>query len=72
MDSVLLILSNRIDQEVKVTKKYSDLPLIYCQPAQLNQVFMNILSNAIDALLVLPAQAHKQIVYSRRLIFGLF
>lgn len=33
-----------------VTKEYSQLPLVECYPSQLNQVFMNILNNAIDAL----------------------
>jgi signal transduction histidine kinase len=33
-----------------VMKEYGNLPLVQCYPGQLNQVFMNILSNAIDAL----------------------
>ncbi len=37
---------NRLD--VKVVKNYGDLPIIECFPGQLNQVFMNIISNAID------------------------
>jgi PAS domain S-box-containing protein len=36
--------------EIKVVKKFGNLPLINCYPGQLNQVFMNILMNAIDAL----------------------
>ncbi|MGH7999726.1 MAG: sensor histidine kinase [Brasilonema sp.] len=50
IDSTLLILNHRTKEGVEVIKKYGNLPLVECYPAQLNQVFMNILSNAIDAL----------------------
>ncbi|MBD1995623.1 GAF domain-containing sensor histidine kinase [Leptolyngbya sp. FACHB-541] len=55
IDSTLLILQYRLKAKtgttgIKVIKKYGDLPLVECFPSQLNQVFMNILSNAIDAL----------------------
>jgi signal transduction histidine kinase len=51
IESTLLLLKHRIRQEIKIIKKYGNLPLIECYPAELNQVFMNILSNAIDAVL---------------------
>ncbi|BDA74546.1 hypothetical protein RIVM261_045600 [Rivularia sp. IAM M-261] len=56
IDSTLLILNNRLKpsarfhQGVKVILEYGDLPKLECYPGQLNQVFMNILVNAIDAL----------------------
>ena len=55
IDSTLLILQNRLNSqrrksEVQVVKNYGDLPLVKCYASQLNQVFMNILSNGIDAL----------------------
>ena len=54
IDSTLLILQHRFKStahaEVQIIKKYGDLPLVECYPGQLNQVFMNILSNALDAL----------------------
>ncbi|NES03653.1 MAG: HAMP domain-containing protein [Okeania sp. SIO2F4] len=52
IESTLLILQSRLKQKlaIQVVKNYSDLPLIECYPGQLNQVFMNILANAIDAL----------------------
>ncbi len=50
IDSTLLILSHRIKMGITITKQYHELPLIECYPAQLNQVFMNIISNAIDEL----------------------
>ncbi|MDZ8256895.1 ATP-binding protein [Nostoc sp. ChiQUE01b] len=59
IDNTLLILNHRLQQEIEVIKKYGDLPLVECYPAQLNQVFMNILSNAIDALLDQKAHSVK-------------
>jgi len=55
IDSTLMILQNRLKAkgelaDIDVVKEYGDLPQIECYPGQLNQVFMNILANAIDAL----------------------
>jgi two-component system NtrC family sensor kinase len=55
IDSTLMILQNRLKAkgdrpEIRVVKEYGELPLVECYAGQLNQVFMNILSNAIDAL----------------------
>ncbi|MBF2028687.1 MAG: PAS domain S-box protein [Oscillatoriales cyanobacterium C42_A2020_001] len=55
IDSTLMILQNRIKERpdhtgIEIVKDYSRLPLVECYAGQLNQVFMNILSNAIDAL----------------------
>lgn len=51
LDSILLLLKSRLTSEIQVVKHYSHLPPVLCYPGQLNQVFMNILSNAVDALL---------------------
>lgn len=55
IDSTLLILQSRFQGKgscpaIEVYKYYGNLPLIECYPGQLNQVFMNLLVNAIDAL----------------------
>ncbi len=56
IDSTLMIIQHKLKtnkkkySEIKVVKKYGNLPLIECYPGQLNQVFMNIISNAIDAM----------------------
>ncbi|MEM8639347.1 MAG: ATP-binding protein [Cyanobacteria bacterium P01_G01_bin.54] len=55
IDSTLLILHNRLKakgtrSEIEIQKDYADLPRVDCYASQLNQVFMNILANAIDAL----------------------
>ncbi|MEG4076413.1 ATP-binding protein, partial [Microcoleus sp. Pol14C2] len=55
LESTLMILKHRLKAsdtrpEIQVIKKYGDLPKVECYAGQLNQVFMNLLSNAIDAL----------------------
>ncbi|WNZ26244.1 hybrid sensor histidine kinase/response regulator [Leptolyngbya sp. NK1-12] len=55
LDSTLMILGHRLKAtesraSIQVIKNYGDLPKIECYLGQLNQVFMNILANAIDAL----------------------
>ncbi|MDA0672959.1 MAG: ammonium transporter [Cyanobacteria bacterium] len=55
LDSTLTILGGRLKAKgtrpaIEVTRHYSDLPKVDCYPGQLNQVFMNLLTNAIDAL----------------------
>ena len=50
IDNTLVILNNKLKDRIEVIKNYEDLPDILCFPGQLNQVFMNILSNAADAI----------------------
>lgn len=55
IDSTLMILQSRLKAQsnhpnIEVIKEYGNLPQIDCYPGQLNQVFMNIIANAIDAL----------------------
>lgn len=55
IDSTLTILQTRLRAQpwrpqIQVLKEYGDLPQIECYAGQLNQVFMNLLSNAVDAL----------------------
>ncbi|MEH2198164.1 trifunctional serine/threonine-protein kinase/ATP-binding protein/sensor histidine kinase [Nostoc sp.] len=54
IDSTLLILQHRLNnskhREITVVQKYGQLPLVNCYASALNQVFMNIITNAIDAL----------------------
>jgi PAS domain S-box-containing protein len=55
IDSTLMILQHRLKEQserpvIQVVKEYGELPLVECYAGQLNQVFMNILANAIDAL----------------------
>jgi len=50
IDSTISILEHQIDEQIKVKKEYGDLPDIPCYPGKLNQVFMNVLTNAIEAI----------------------
>ena len=50
MDSALLIGNNAIKYRAEVIKEYGDIPLIACSPSQINQVFLNILTNAAQAI----------------------
>jgi two-component system, NtrC family, sensor kinase len=61
IDNTLLMLNHRLVPQISVAKQYSALPLVECYPAQLNQVFMHLLNNAIDALLSQSSQMEKQI-----------
>ena len=55
IDTTLMILSHRLKAKpkcpaIEIVKNYGDLPLVECYYGQINQVFMNLLSNAIDSL----------------------
>lgn len=54
IESVLWLLKHRLSDRreptIKVVKKFGDLPRVTCYAAELNQVFMNLLNNALDAL----------------------
>lgn len=55
IESTLLILQHRLKSngeaiEIQVIKQYGELPLVQCYASAINQVFMNIISNGIDAL----------------------
>ncbi len=55
ISSTLLLLQHRIKskpdhQKIQIIKDYGEIPLVECYAGQLNQVFMNLLSNAMDAL----------------------
>ncbi|MGD1910406.1 MAG: response regulator [Rivularia sp. (in: cyanobacteria)] len=54
INSTLMLLKHRLKDigdrpKIEIIKKYSELPPVTCYPGQLNQVFMNIIANAIDA-----------------------
>lgn len=50
IDLTLVMLHNKYKHHVEIVKDYGALPMVECFPGKLNQVFMNILSNAIDAI----------------------
>lgn len=50
LDSTLVLVNNLLSNKISLIKEYSVLPLIECYPGKLNQVFLNIISNAIQAI----------------------
>ncbi|MGL6136297.1 MAG: sensor histidine kinase, partial [Planktothrix sp.] len=67
LDNTLMILKHRIKAqasrpEIKILKNYGNIPLIHCYVGQLNQVFMNILINSIDALETAQQNSPPQIL----------
>ena len=65
INSTLLILQHRFKStpehpEIQIIREYGQLPLVECYAGSLNQVFMNILANAIDALEELSAKRNYQ------------
>jgi signal transduction histidine kinase len=65
IDNTLLILQHRLKAKpdypvIEVVKEYGQLPLVECYPGQLNQVFMNLIANAIDVLEETAQQQRKE------------
>ena len=50
LDKTLLIARNKLKSRVSVHKHYGEIPNIQCSPSQINQVFLNLLTNAADAI----------------------
>jgi two-component system, NtrC family, sensor kinase len=67
IESTLMILQHRLGK-TELVKQYGDLPLIRCYPGLLNQVLMNLLANAIDAVATNPPDRPAQITIQTRLV----
>ncbi|MEO8793938.1 MAG: 7TM diverse intracellular signaling domain-containing protein [Daejeonella sp.] len=50
LDSTIVIINNLLADKITLQKNYADLPMIECYPGKLNQVFLNIITNAIFAV----------------------
>lgn len=66
LDSTLMILQHRLKEQserpaIEVIKNYGKLPLVECYAGQLNQVFMNIIANSIDALEEFLIKNHQNV-----------
>jgi signal transduction histidine kinase len=49
LDSALDLISHELDGRIDVVKEYGDIPRVACHPGELNQVFMTVLKNAVEA-----------------------
>lgn len=70
IDSTLMILESRLKGKsnrlaIEVIKEYADLPLVECHAGQLNQVFMNLITNAIDAIEESIVISHQSLVSNK-------
>ncbi len=70
LESTLLILEGTIKKNIQIIRNYAKLPPVECYPSQLNQVFMNILLNAIEALKNYPIEP-KTLTIRTEMIPGL-
>ena len=56
LESTLNVVRNELKYKAEIVKDYGQLPLVYCNPAQINQVFLNLLMNAVQSI-----EAHGRI-----------
>uniref|UniRef100_UPI000371C22D ATP-binding protein n=1 Tax=Flexithrix dorotheae TaxID=70993 RepID=UPI000371C22D len=64
LESTLLLLHHQFTEDIILQKNYGQIPMVACSPSKINQVFMNLLSNAIQALkgrgtITITTQAYK-------------
>jgi signal transduction histidine kinase len=50
LDNTIALLANALPERIEVIRRYGQLPRVTCQPGEINQVFMNVLQNAADAI----------------------
>lgn len=60
IENTLVILNSQL-HDIELAKHYGNLPLVECYPVQINQVFMNLITNAIDAVKERSPEEPKQI-----------
>jgi len=60
LDSTLVLLRNNIPQNVKVIRNYGELPKVECYAGKVNQVFMNIITNALNAIKDNGKNSHEE------------
>lgn len=56
IENTILILQPQIESEITIQRQYGDLPAVDCYPGHLNQTFMNVLLNAVEALQSVPIE----------------
>ena len=62
LDAALMLLHSRYKDEIRIDRQYGELPPWLCQPGKLNQVFMNLLSNAVDAIFAKPEPGTEEVI----------
>lgn len=62
LDSTLVLIRSTFPSNLKIVKDYQSLPLVECMPGKMNQVFMNLITNAIYAIKSKPEQNEEEFV----------
>jgi len=70
LDSSLLLLNNQIKSKIEIVKSFHRIPSILAVPNQIHQVFMNILSNAIEAVQDPKNTSKKQMIFIETILFS--
>jgi hypothetical protein len=60
LDSTVVLVRSNIPNHITVIKDFGNLPKVECQPGKINQVFMNLISNAIQAIKSKETQAEEE------------
>ncbi|RPE14134.1 GHKL domain-containing protein [Chitinophaga lutea] len=66
LNSTMVLLRNNIPKNVEVIYNYGELPKIECFAGKLNQVFLNIINNALNAIKMKPEQGQESLTISTR------
>ncbi|PRY85284.1 7TM diverse intracellular signaling domain-containing protein [Mongoliibacter ruber] len=72
IDSTLVLLNSTIGSQIEIVKEYGAIPMVECLAGKINQVFMNILNNAVHALLDHPEEGKKGMITIRTSLEGDF
>ena len=70
LKSTLLLARNLLKNSIEIRLEYQDVPNIYCSPSQINQVFLNIISNAAHAVSDLTEKGEKGVITLRTMTEG--
>jgi C4-dicarboxylate-specific signal transduction histidine kinase len=62
LDAALMLLHSRYRDQIRIERNYGELPPWLCQPGKLNQVFMNLLANAVDAIFAKPRPGADEVI----------
>ncbi|WP_211324822.1 sensor histidine kinase [Chitinophaga skermanii] len=66
INSTLVLLRNTIPTNVQIVRDFDELPKVECYAGKLNQVFLNIINNAINAIKTKPEQGNEQLTITTR------
>jgi signal transduction histidine kinase len=66
----MLLINSRLNNQISVVKNYGKLPLVECYASQLNQVFINLFNNAIDALNASPKSEKVITITTAKLLYS--